>query len=333
MIFCRVGGNTYRGQTIVDDGILTIRDPLSLGAGATLPPQNGTSQAATIVNFNSVTGEAGTLQFEFTASRIWTPNAILQKPRPAVRPVTNPGDRLPGLQRPARRSTAPASTRQPRHTGRPARSARCTTSPATTSGAATSPSAACPPRRASSASASRRTPTSSSRARWATRTASPNCARSSPAADLQPRQHLRRRHPDRGRRAQHPRLARAGQRFRPRPLGRPARTRGRSGSRRHDPAHRGRNLGFDSVTFSGARPGSVHPGPHRHLHPLLQGRHHRHPERLLASLAAQMQARSTACRPSAGSAVRHRHAVGQHLPRHLRRHPRQRGHPAHDRRG
>ena len=33
LIFNRVGGNNYRGQTIINNGVLTIRDPLSLGAG------------------------------------------------------------------------------------------------------------------------------------------------------------------------------------------------------------------------------------------------------------------------------------------------------------
>ena len=63
LIFNRVGGNTYRGQTIINNGILTIRDPQSLGAGATFgTPQSGTPQSATIVNFNSTINEAGTLQ-------------------------------------------------------------------------------------------------------------------------------------------------------------------------------------------------------------------------------------------------------------------------------
>ena len=91
MIMSRVGGNTYRGRTIVDDGILAIRDPLSLGAGATFGlPQNGTSQAGTVVSFNSVTGEAGTLQFEFTTLSHLDANAILQNRDLPFDPVTNP---------------------------------------------------------------------------------------------------------------------------------------------------------------------------------------------------------------------------------------------------
>ena len=91
MILSRVGGNTYRGRTIVDDGILTIRDPISLGAGAdATKPQNGTPQAGTVVNFNSVTGEAGTLQFEFTSLSASDPNAVLKNRDLPFDPVTNP---------------------------------------------------------------------------------------------------------------------------------------------------------------------------------------------------------------------------------------------------
>ena len=91
VILSRVGGNNYRGQTIIDDGILTIRDPLSLGAGATFgSPLNGQPQSGTIVNFNSVTGEAGTLQFEFTTLSGADPNAILQNRNLPFDPVTNP---------------------------------------------------------------------------------------------------------------------------------------------------------------------------------------------------------------------------------------------------
>ena len=54
MIFSHVGGNTYRGQTIINNGILTIEDPLALGAG------DNTAQTGTVVN-QSIT-ETGTLQ-------------------------------------------------------------------------------------------------------------------------------------------------------------------------------------------------------------------------------------------------------------------------------
>jgi fibronectin-binding autotransporter adhesin len=92
LILSRVGGNTYRGQTIVNNGILTIRDPLSLGAGATAgTPQNGSPQSGTIVNFNSTTGEAGTLQLEFTGTLgANDPNGILLNPALPFNAVTNP---------------------------------------------------------------------------------------------------------------------------------------------------------------------------------------------------------------------------------------------------
>jgi autotransporter-associated beta strand protein len=93
LVLSRVGGNTYRGLTIVDNGILTIRDPISLGAGADFTkPQSGTPQAGTIVNFNSVTGEAGTLQFEHVPNTVpgTDPSAILQDPSQPFHPVANP---------------------------------------------------------------------------------------------------------------------------------------------------------------------------------------------------------------------------------------------------
>ena len=92
LIFNRVGGNTYRGQTIINSGILTIRDPQSLGAGSIFgSPQNGSPQSATIVNFNSTINEAGTLQLELTGGVAGTdPNAVLENPALAFDPVTNP---------------------------------------------------------------------------------------------------------------------------------------------------------------------------------------------------------------------------------------------------
>src|SRR5262245_24333185 len=44
IIFSHVGGNTYRGLTTINNGILTIRDPLALG------PAAGTPEAGTLVN-------------------------------------------------------------------------------------------------------------------------------------------------------------------------------------------------------------------------------------------------------------------------------------------
>jgi large repetitive protein len=92
LILSRMGGNTYRGQTVINNGILTIRDPLSLGAGsdATMP-QNGTPQSGTIVNFNATTGVAGTLQLELpTTLGANDPNGILQNPAQPFHPVNNP---------------------------------------------------------------------------------------------------------------------------------------------------------------------------------------------------------------------------------------------------
>ena len=91
LVMSRVGGNTYRGQTIIDNGILTIRDPLSLGAGADITkPQSGQPGSGTIVNYNSTTGEAGTLQIEFTTLDANDPNAVLQDPTKPFNAQTNP---------------------------------------------------------------------------------------------------------------------------------------------------------------------------------------------------------------------------------------------------
>jgi len=92
LIFNHVGGNTYRGQTVINNGILTIRDPQSLGAGATFgTSQNGTPQSATIVNFNSTINEAGTLELELTGGLPGSdPNAVLQDPTLPFNPITNP---------------------------------------------------------------------------------------------------------------------------------------------------------------------------------------------------------------------------------------------------
>ncbi|MCS7272484.1 MAG: autotransporter-associated beta strand repeat-containing protein, partial [Gemmataceae bacterium] len=90
LIFSRTGGNTYRGTTTINNGILTIRDPQSLGAGSIFgAPQSGTPQARTIVNYNPITNEAGTLQLEFVpftstnpppTLAVGDPNGILQNP-------------------------------------------------------------------------------------------------------------------------------------------------------------------------------------------------------------------------------------------------------------
>ena len=91
LIFNRVGGNNYRGQTIINNGVLTIRDPLSLGAGAdATQSQSGTPQSGTIVNFNPTTGEAGTLELGFTSLPSADPNAILQDPSKPFDVLSNP---------------------------------------------------------------------------------------------------------------------------------------------------------------------------------------------------------------------------------------------------
>ena len=94
IIFSHAGGNTYHGQTIINNGILEIEDPLSLGAGAnSATPQSGTPQAETIVNYNSTTGVGGTLEINFNAAILGTgsnspngldPNGILQTPNPSL---------------------------------------------------------------------------------------------------------------------------------------------------------------------------------------------------------------------------------------------------------
>ncbi|MEJ5277288.1 MAG: autotransporter-associated beta strand repeat-containing protein, partial [Thermogemmata sp.] len=93
LIFSRTGGNTYRGLTVINNGTLTIRDPQSLGAGSIFgSPQSGTPQARTIVNYNPVSGEAGTLQIEFVPSilAVGDPNGILRDPTQPYHPVNNP---------------------------------------------------------------------------------------------------------------------------------------------------------------------------------------------------------------------------------------------------
>jgi autotransporter-associated beta strand protein len=61
VIFSHVGGNTYRGLTTISNGILTIRDPLSLG------PASGTAAGGTLVNSHPTTG-SGTLQIDGTTN-------------------------------------------------------------------------------------------------------------------------------------------------------------------------------------------------------------------------------------------------------------------------
>ena len=91
VVFARQGGNSYRGQTIINNGVLTIQDPLSLGAGSDVTkPQSNTFGAATIVNYNDITGEAGTLALNFVSLAANDPNGVLQNPSLPFNPVTNP---------------------------------------------------------------------------------------------------------------------------------------------------------------------------------------------------------------------------------------------------
>jgi autotransporter-associated beta strand protein len=58
IIFSHAGGNTYRGQTIINNGVLTIEDPLALGPDAA--HGGGTVLSGTVVN--STLTEQGQLQ-------------------------------------------------------------------------------------------------------------------------------------------------------------------------------------------------------------------------------------------------------------------------------
>jgi autotransporter-associated beta strand protein len=55
IIFSHMGGNTYRGLTTINDGILTIEDRRSLGSAIGQADE-------TVVNYNTTSGKAGTLQ-------------------------------------------------------------------------------------------------------------------------------------------------------------------------------------------------------------------------------------------------------------------------------
>ena len=91
LVFNRVGGNTYRGQTIINNGVLQIQDPLSLGYGAdATQPQSGSPQSGTIVNYNSATGEAGTLELNFATLGANDPNGLLKNPALPFNAATNP---------------------------------------------------------------------------------------------------------------------------------------------------------------------------------------------------------------------------------------------------
>ena len=74
--------DTYRGQTIINNGILAIENPLALGAGAdSTKPQSGQTGSETIVNYNASANTFGTLQIQYNAATApiapSNPNAIL----------------------------------------------------------------------------------------------------------------------------------------------------------------------------------------------------------------------------------------------------------------
>ena len=74
IVLAHPGGNTYRGTTSVNYGVLEIEDPFSLGAGAgaVSGTASGTPQDETIVNYNQTTGQAGTLEINFVAPNVTT---------------------------------------------------------------------------------------------------------------------------------------------------------------------------------------------------------------------------------------------------------------------
>jgi autotransporter-associated beta strand protein len=85
--------DTYRGQTIINNGILMIENPLSLGAGAdSTTIQSGTPGSETIVNYNGPAQTFGTLEINYIPGTIsgTDPNAILQNPGLPFNATTNP---------------------------------------------------------------------------------------------------------------------------------------------------------------------------------------------------------------------------------------------------
>ncbi len=73
--------DTYRGTTTINNGILEIENPLSLGAGANAldTQQSGKPTSETIVNYNPTNNEAGTLEINYSSTDIITsdPNALV----------------------------------------------------------------------------------------------------------------------------------------------------------------------------------------------------------------------------------------------------------------
>src|SRR5262249_53544314 len=75
--------NTYRGQTNVNNGILTIKAPLALGVG---PGLNGNGTAIV----NKTLTETGTLQLACPPFTTAEPGGLLQAPTQPFNPATNP---------------------------------------------------------------------------------------------------------------------------------------------------------------------------------------------------------------------------------------------------
>lgn len=85
--------NTYRGTTTVNNGVLEIENPLSLGAGANaLDSQSGSPQSETIVNYNPTANEIGTLEINFSSPDVSStdPSALLLNPSLPYNAATNP---------------------------------------------------------------------------------------------------------------------------------------------------------------------------------------------------------------------------------------------------
>ena len=87
-------GDTYRGQTIIDNGILVITDPESLGAGSNPnDSENGTAGSEVIVNYSAGAQTFGTLEVDYTGGASvpsTDPQAILQNPALPYNASTNP---------------------------------------------------------------------------------------------------------------------------------------------------------------------------------------------------------------------------------------------------
>jgi autotransporter-associated beta strand protein len=95
IVFSHLGGNTYRGATTINNGILRIQDPLSLGAGANYTtPQTNTPQSETIVTDNPTDNLFGTLELDYNPAQtpipLTDPNLLFQNPFLPYNATTNP---------------------------------------------------------------------------------------------------------------------------------------------------------------------------------------------------------------------------------------------------